>query len=287
MATITSRNQYFINLAKGYGAAGMFKFNTQSASSTSGGATSCFHTPQLNFNLVGTTYPSTFVSLPLPPALTSDLLAMFVQVCQTTVRGGYLAWVYLMGTLNLAATGDQFTANAATFPILRNDISGTNQPVELTPIIQLTTATTTTAAIYVLKTNAGGAGYVDQDGNSTVGVNTVTLPAAATTVNSCFCFPLEDGDSGVRSISAIEVTTAAAAGAANVWGIEYITPLSAIAGTAPAVADCMSGGLQYANLKAGTATAGTATAYLCHISYGVTGSPANVPLMYYHAALNV
>lgn len=236
---------------------------------TAAAAASGFITTQLHFNGIGTARPSTLVGLPLPPVLPNSLNFVFGQAgLNSSNRGMYLAWIYKIGTLNLAATGNQFTHDAATFPILRTQFGVASQALTLIPILMITVATTTTAAILRLRNNSGpAAGYNNQDGTGTIGTIDFTLPNVATTVDSGFILRLEDGDSGVQNITQIDITTAAAVGTADVWGAELICPFGEIL-PLPFTMDAMTGGLSMADFAPGVATSGTATAYLVVVGIG-------------------
>jgi hypothetical protein len=278
MGLITDRKTAFKRQAQGKGFVipilGLAQGVTTAAAAASG-----FFSCSLNFNALGTTLPSTYQGLILPPNTSDRLRIMMGQAGMSALRTLYLARVYKMGTLDLTATGDQFTADGAvTYPVTRTEFGVSGEPITLLPVLQITTATTTTPAVIRLRTAAGAAGYVDQDGNSTVGTKDFTLPNAATAVQSTFLLRMEDGDSGVRSISAIEVTTAAATGAANIWGLELIMPLSsALLGTA-ALNDAIFGGLAMSNLNPAVPTAGTLESYLCFWGSGV--ATTTIPQMF-------
>lgn len=237
--------------------------------STSPVAASGYLIPKLIFSS-GSTIPTALISFPLPTGITSNLrLTRFsMQNSGGTSFSAYLSYFYLVGTLNLAATGDQFTHNAATFPVLRTQFGVTSQPLSLYPMVYVTTATTTTAPIIRMRTAAGAAGYTDQDGNTVVGTRTITFPAAATTTDSCFQMRLEHGDSAVRDISAIEVTTAAAAGAASVFLVEPLTPLCIPSGLLYSLNNTMASTIGMPDLGPAVATSGTATTYLGILYYG-------------------
>lgn len=266
---INTKLDPFLNKAAGRGFE-MVALTTTGGSTTAAAATSGNFTIRLNVNAIGSTTPSTLQSIPMPPSLGTNLFHKMTNLVSTSARSGYLANLYKIGTLNLAATGDQFTHDSATFPLLRTVYGQSSQPISLIPIIYVTTATATTAPVIRMRTAAGAAGYVDQDGNSIVGTRTITFPAAATAVESGFIFRLESGDSGVRDISNIEVTTAGTAGAATIYGMEIIAPTwTPISGTGSTM-DSMFGGLSVGDMYPAVATSGTATSLLCSVTIGVT-----------------
>jgi hypothetical protein len=95
----------------------------------------------------------------------------------------------------------------------------------------------------------------------------MTMPAAATAAASAFIIRLEEEDSGVRDISAIEVTTAASAGAATIFGMELLGPISVVRGL-QVIYDAAFGGLGMTNLLPAVPTAGTLTSYLVVVALG-------------------
>lgn len=209
----------------------------------------------------GTTYNSTLVGLDLPPALSNELFSTFTSMSLSLQMGGWLVRYYLLGTLNLTATGDQFTHDAATFPVLRKKYGEASKPVTLMPVVYLTTALTTTAATCVLKTDAGGAGYVDQDGNATVGTKTFTFPSTTTAVNSTYLMMPNSDDFGIQDITQIDVDIAAATGAANIYGMELLAPIAGMLHKG-SLNDMAFSGLQLVDLAPAVATSGTVTSYL-------------------------
>lgn len=239
--------------------------NVTAAAAASGGFT-C----GINFNGIGTS-PTSIKFAPT----TSPIRMLGVNIGNSQGRGLFLVHLYKIGTLALNATGDQFTHDAATFPILRTQFGETSKPLSLTPLIQITTATTTTIAVFTIKTNAGGTGYTDQDGNATVGTKTFTMPNAATAVRSTFFLRLESNDSGVRDIAQIAVSTAAAAGAATIWGAEFLAAIPSHIASTGAYMDSLYGTFQPMNLTPGLATSGTATSHLAVLCVGQTGGAAS------------
>jgi hypothetical protein len=197
----------------------------------------------------------------LPPALSNELFLTLTTASLSILMGAWLVRYYLIGTLNLTATGDQFTHDAATFPVLRKKYGEASKPVTLMPVVYLTTALTTTAAIFKMKTDADGAGYVDQDGNNTVGTKDFTFPSATTNVNSTYCMLPNNGDFGVQDITQIDVGTASATGAANIYGVEFLAPIEGALARAN-LNDAAFSGLQMVDIAPAVATSGTVTSYL-------------------------
>jgi len=264
---ITTRTQFVQNIAKGLG----FISPVQASGNTftAGAAASGFFGLQIRANFIGTSYPSTLVNYNLPPSAPSELLVMHHSSAMnsTTVTMHALAWLYKVGTLNLATTGDQFTHDTATFPINRTVLGASSTPINLVPLVQITTAAATTAPVFRLRTVGGAAGYTNQDGTSVVGTKTMTMPSATVAVNSSYIFRLEEGDCAVRDISNIEVTTAGTAGAATIWGAEIISWAPTKGSATPFAHDHLFGGLSPLNMKPGAATSGTATAVLGTLTY--------------------
>lgn len=260
-------------MAKGLGMMNAYTtVNSSSSTTASGVAASGQYTIQLHFNSIGTTINTTLVGLQLPPSLPQSL---FLTQCQgnndSGFMGMYLAYLYKIGTLDLSAVGNRLTHDAATFPVLRTQFGEASKPLSLTPIIYVTTATTVTAAVFGLRTNAGAAGYTNQDGSAVIGTDSnFTMPAAATAINSAFILRLNAGDSGVRDINQININTKATAGAASIFGAELLAPLSQIADQTNFVCDSLFGGFAPMDLKPAVATSGTATSYLSIITMNRT-----------------
>lgn len=233
------------------------------AAGTAAGATSGFFNMVPLWNRIGTTLPGTRVA---PPYLTapddSTVLAQAYGYGNQS-RGLWLGWTYLLGTLNLAATGNQFTHDAATFPVLRTRMGQASQPVPLWPLVYVTTATSVVAPQFRLRNVAGTDGYVDQDGNTVVGTKVFTCPAAATAIQSGFMLPLEIGDYAIRDIVSIETTVAGTTGAMSVFGFEPICPLySASASSFMGGVDTIGEFLNPSDIRPAVATAGTVVASL-------------------------
>lgn len=261
--SITGRADIIRNMAKGYGFLSSYQSVGPGATTTTASTGSNNYTLQLFFNFTGTTLPGTLVGFPLPPALTSNLFLVMSHANNTTGRCGLcLVYLYKIGTVDLTGTGDKFTHDAATFPLLRTQFGVTSQPITLIPIVNITTATTVSAATFILKTVAGGAGYVNQDGSSIVGTTTFTFPSATTAINSAFLPRLESGDSGIRDIAAVDVTGLSVLGAADIWGMEILAPISQMGDQPVGLQDAVFGGLSMVDLAPAVATSGTVTSKL-------------------------
>lgn len=285
--SILGRNDVFRNRGKGLGFSMHYAGAGPGSSTTAGAAASGFHSVQLYFNNIGTTTPGTLVGFPIPPAPANQLLGVMGQMGMLIARCNYLVNLYKLGTLDLTATGNKFTHDGTTFPVTRTQFGEAAKPLSLIPIVYITTATTTTAAVFRLRTVAGGAGYTNQSGSTVVGTKTMTLPSTTTAVNSAYVLRLEDGDSGVQDISNIEVTTSAAAGAATIFGAEILMQLEVPTTAMVTNYDAMFGGLGMNDLVPAAKTGGSAlTSYLAIMSVGGTNGGL-VPTFNIQAVLNV
>lgn len=207
------------------------------------------------------TYPSTLNSINRPGGTASRWLTHSFSGFNKTCCG-WLGFFYKIGTLNFAATGDQFTHDAATFPILRSYFGQASQPVPLIPILQVTTQVTTTEPRFRLQTNAGGAGYVNQAGTSVVGTYTMGLKNMPKATSFAMIMPLETNDAAVRDITQIRIDTAASAGAAAIWGFEPLMHMGSFESRTFAWRDAVFGGMGMMPYNPGAATSGTATSFL-------------------------
>lgn len=241
---------------------------TSSAATTAAAGPSGFNSVQVFLNTLGTTFFTTLIDIPFRPGVTAPMRLMTAMQSPGVARTLYLARLYKIGTVALTATGNQLTHDAATFPVLRSVFGQASTAVPLMPILFITTATTTTAAVIRLATAADGTGYTNQDGTAIRGIFNFTLPNAATTLSSGFVLVLENGDSAVRDISQVRVVTSAAAGAASVYGAELLAPLSTpLAGLSTTI-DTVYGGVSMVDLTPAVATSGTASSLLVVLSFG-------------------
>lgn len=271
--TIASRDELIKNIAKGKAQTILGFGNSSSSGTTASNAAAGHFMLNLIFNFVGTTVPTTLVGLPESTSTDELLQLLHFQGCDLTTRGSGFCRLYRIGTLNLAATGDQFTHDAAvTYPLLRTQYGAASQPIDLLPVLYVTTATTGTAPIIRMRTNAGGTGYVDQDGNNVVGAKTVTFTSATTTISAGLMLRMEQGDSGVRDIAAIEVTTAGSAGAATIFGMELLAPAPTLINQFATTYDGLFGGFGLNNIRPAAPTAGTVTSYLAYYSGGTAAN---------------
>ena len=286
---IATRDAIQRNLAKGFGAFLPLLGGSRSAG-TVATAGSGFWNIAFCWNSVGTTLYSTLVGYPTPPATAQSqfVLEHFDGngVASGSMEIGF-AWLYTIGTVNLAATGDNLVHNAATFPVVRTQLGVAAQPLTLVPVVLITTATATTAPVFRLQTNAGAAGYVNQSGSSVVGAKTMTMPAAATVAGSGYLLRLEDGDTGVQDITNVEVTTAGSAGAATIFGMEVVGASHFFGTMGPGYSNALFGGLKLNDMRSAVATAGTVTAYLVSYVRKNTSFPTNADRMALLAVYNV
>lgn len=229
----------------------------------------------LYYQVPGTTHLSTLVGFTLPPG-TLPLLLTHALLGTGSSGMLYIERQYLIGTVNLTATGDRLSHNSAGFPALRTQFGQASQPLTLTPLFEVTTATSVTAPEVRFRTAAGADGYINQDGNSVVGTRTFTFPNAATGVASCYMPMLELGDSGVRDITNIEVVTASSTGAMNVWGVELLDPIFMGGGVDVAKVKDFLHGLNIPDLRPATPTSGSFTTHLC--LYGNTSNNGRIRL---------
>lgn len=252
-------------LAQGKGA--VIPFVTVGTSITAIGAAGGYLNPNMSFNNIGTVVGSTYNGILLPPG-TNPLRLIYLDMWSP--QGGWLQNAYHLGTLDLTATGDKLTRDSWTAPLQRTIMGQANQPLTLVPVIVLRTATATTPPVIRLRTAAGGAGYVNQDGVSVVGAKTVTFPSAATTAGATFVMRLEDGDSGVQDISAIEVVTAASAGLADVYLVELLAVHGGELSAGGSIHDKLFGGLELPDLRPAVPASGSVNCLLntCNFSNG-------------------
>lgn len=256
--SVTTRTDITQRIAKGYGF--LQPYTTTSTSATSGAAASGFFSETIQFNTVGLTFPGTLLGLQLPAGLSGSARPI-LTLCSVGGLPFYYGIIYLIGTVVLSSTGNQFTHDAATFPVLRTQFGAASQAVSLLPLIQITVATTVTAPAYIMRNSAPSAGYVNQDGASITGTKTFTMPAAATAVQSTYTMRLEDGDSAVQDVTQIDIQTAGSAGTASIYGLEVISSISSVSSPLSGYHDHLYGGLSFGDIGFALATAGTVTAY--------------------------
>lgn len=245
---------------------------TANAAVTSATSTSGFISLSLTGNSIGTTIGSTFGEFLIPAGITGDLWTMAsLSGYSASLRGWMFARIYKVGTVNLTGTGNQFTHDAATFPLLRTEFGVSNKPQALWPIIQVTTTLATTAPQFTMN-------YVNEDGTSVTGTRTFIFPGAAVAAGAAYFLPLEQGDWACRDVSAITIAagTNATAGAATVWLMEQLEPsYNAFAGALSN--DFISGhGLLVANQTPAVATSGTVATNTMFTIFGTSSTGGGI-----------
>jgi hypothetical protein len=265
MPNISTIDDIFKQQARGKYAARMGASLT-TPTVTAGAAASGFFTLGFSGNAIGSTLPTTLAEFLIPSGITADLTNLAsVSGLALSGRGLALLRIYKVGTVVLTATGSQFTHDTATFPVLRSEFGVSNKAQALWPIIQVTTALTTTAAAFTFN-------YVNQAGTSVTGNRTFTFPSATTAISSCYFLPLQQGDWAVQDISDVVVTTASATGAATIWLAEEIEP-SVNCFVNALTADYFTGyGLKIPNQTPAVATSGTVTTTTVPSIFGTAGA---------------
>lgn len=254
---ITDLDKAMTLLAQGKGI--IMPFSTIATSITAIVQASGGLNPNVGFNAVGTVLGSAYYGIPLPPGTNPLRLINFTAY---SASGGWLSNLYKVGTLNLAATGDQFTRDAGWTGPLKRNIMGVATPISLHLLVVMRTANSVTAPVFRLRTAAGGAGYVNQDGVSVVGTKTITAPGVGVTQGAVYVMRLEDGDSGVRDVTAIEVTTASSTGVADVYLMEMLAVHGSELGQGGSVHDKIVGGLELPDIRPAAPNTGAVTSYL-------------------------
>jgi len=274
---ITTRAAFFNRRGLGKGLYLPMPIVDSNTTTTAAVAASGFQTFRIMASAIGSTFPSSFQQLPLPPALSTNLNLGLAACTLSAARTVWLAYFYKLGTLDLTGTGNKFTHDAATFPVLRKQFGQASQPLTLMPLVIVTTALTTTAATFLIRNHTGpAAGYTNQDGTSVTGTQLFTFPSATTTLNSGFVPILEltggggatFGDSGVQDISNIDIQTSASVGACDIWGVEYLSPLANSSLNQFAFNDAIMSGFNPVDLAPAVATSGTAVSRLALLALG-------------------
>ena len=190
--------------------------NLTSASVNSGGLSVAFLP-----NNIGSTLWSAIKGFQFPDGIdsSSDWRALWAKNASTRVGAYWIALAHKIGDVNLSATGQQLTHASTGFPLSRTMAEG---PVAVRgfPAMLITTATSTTAPVI------GNIKYVNQDGITVTCAQSFTFPATNTLAGSSYLLSIEDADSSVQDILEVNVTTAAAAGAASLYLIEPVLPAS-------------------------------------------------------------
>lgn len=253
---------------------GMFMLSGISTPSnvTGGSNASGNFTIQIQASTIGSTFPSSLAGVPTCPTPGDPINTAVVHYNCAVTRSQFLARLYKIGTLDLTGTGNKFTHDASvTFPLTRTVYGASSQAINLIPLVYVTTALTTTAAIFRLRNNTGpAAGYTNQAGSGVIGTFDFTFPSTTTAVNSAFIPPLEWGDSGIQDISQIDVTTASATGACTIYGMEILLPLTNFQSGVQMVYDGIVGGMLPFDIRPATPTSGTLTSLLAVVQLGST-----------------
>lgn len=176
---------------------------------------------------------------------------------------GWIGFFYKIGTIDFTGTGDRFTHDAATFPMLRTQFGVASQPVPLIPILQINGTVISTAPVFRLQTNAGGAGYKNAAGSNIVGTYSNQLQGIPKATSFCMILPLESNDSAVQDITQIRVDTAAGTGSNGViWGFEPLVNLGSFEGRTWNWRDMVFGGAGMVPMLPASPSGGSATSFL-------------------------
>jgi hypothetical protein len=260
--TIATYQNILTQLAQGKGCYRPLYTGTSSSGGTSAAAGSGFISGSIALNAIGTSYPGTRIGVPVPAPASQLFTVANFMTCNSVTRGGTYGRFYELGTLSLTATGNQFT-HANTFTSLTRTRYGQTLPINMIPLIYVSTATTTTAPILRLRVDASTAGYTDQDGNGVIGTTDFTFPNVATATGSTYILMLESGDTSVQDIIGIDVTTASSTGAAVIMGFEPIALVTSLAGGQTSFTDAVFSGYGMTDEQPAVVNTGTAvTSYL-------------------------
>lgn len=233
---------------------------------TAAAAASGYISSHVLLNNLGTTLASTLRGFPMQAGIsTKRMRLIYAQSHNNRAITSLVANLYLIGTVDFTATGQRLTHHSATFPLLRTRMGQASQPMAGIPLLYITVATATTAPIFTID-------YTDATGASKTGTLTTTLPAAITTQNSCYIPPLEAGTTGVRDVSAVNVTAAATAGKANLYLMEQLCYTTTPVLNMPGVADMVYTGFAPPRFDPAVATSGTASVLTAMVSLGSTST---------------
>lgn len=210
------------------------------------------------WNAIGTTLPGgPYTGFPLPAGIDSSkiLRLLYAKPGGNRIASYWLGYLCKLGTVSLTATGQQFTHDAAGFPILRTRMGQTGQATPGWLFLNVTTAATITGPVFTLK-------YKDHLGNTITGTKTTTL-GTTTAVNSMILPRLEDGSAGITDLVEINLSVAATTGAADVYLFEPLMGTCMPVVTHESVIDSvMSAGFNPPNIAPPAPTSGTLTSYL-------------------------
>jgi len=253
MAAATGSADIKLRIYDGLGLEQMW-FPLSNGTLTAAAAASGFFTNSLNPNVIGSTLPGTIVGFQLPPS-TNDLRLTFAETAHNATDSFWLARFYRFGTCTLTATGNRLTHDG-TFTRLQRTVFGTaNTAINLIPVMYITTATATAAAVFTMT-------YADQDGVSTTGPNN-TLPAAITAVQGLYNILMDVADYAVLDVTAITLSgSTPSAGACSIFGVELLAPINSVIAGTQGYTDLLFSGLSLPQLQPATPDAGSVTSFL-------------------------
>jgi hypothetical protein len=148
-----------------------------------------------------------------------DIKHLIGLAAQSTSAGTFIIYdrLYQVGGISLTSTGDKALNNGSI--VLPRYTDG----IGVLPLIEVTTATTTTAPVVTLTS------YVNQADAIKTTAASLTFPAAATVLNLCSWLPIVAGDTGVKQVTTLNVGTAASAGVACVSLVKPLVYMPVIA----------------------------------------------------------
>lgn len=262
---ITSRADIIDRLAKGQGRLDHMQ-GVSAVAFTAATATSGSISATLGLNAIGSTLWATRKGFPNNDEAQGPMRVVNFQGVNTRIGTTCLARLYLLGTINLTSTsGNRFTPDAATFPVLATRMGVASQRVPLVPLALVTTATTVAAAAFTFD-------YVNEDGTSRVGNKAFTMPAAVTLVGSGFILPVNEVDVAVTAMTSVTVTTAATAGILTLFGADILAVASTtVAGVTPQFQNLAIDPV-LTNASQHPATAGSVSSILATIILGGPGT---------------
>ena len=233
-------------------------------------ATSGFMNFAFSGNTFGTTLPNTIQTIAGPTSVTSEWMAVNLLSARVAISKSGIGRIYKLGTCDFTALGEAFTHDAATFPLLRNEMGGTSIPQGFIPILQFTGTAGTVAVQFQIRNTGSTAGYVNQAGTTVVGNKTFVFPTASMISGSMYFLPLNDGDSSCRDITNIFCTVNSINFFANIWLVEDLGIGQGLIAGAALTDNLYGSGLRATQCAPATATAGTATTSLVGYSVNTT-----------------
>ena len=264
--TLSNLQSITTNLAQGFGQ--VMPQLTAGVAGTAAAASSGYFSAGLRVSSLGTTQPGTLVQMLSKDNATNQLLSVFNYASATSGgKNTYFGRFYRIGGVSLGATGNEFTHDAATFPVTRTVMGVSGTALNLIPIVYVTTALTGVAAQFIIKGSAGTTGYVNQAGSNVIGTQTFVFPSATTAAGSVYVPMLETGDSGIQDIVQVDVTTLATTGACDIYGFEpMMLGGNLTQGSYAAIHNAAVGAMTFTDTKPAVATSGTVTSYLGYLS---------------------